>query len=175
MVITIATLGYGDVVPTTSIARVSMGLFVLISLMVISLQTQEVNELMKINTLYKANYKASSGEKHVILSGYFNKMSFVQFLNEFFHDDHSEESLKYKIVIIQPNFPDQDIENVLCHPKYEQNLHYIIGDIFHNSTLEKAMIKEAEAIFFLTDQEHKDKIQNDLFVILASKRISIYC
>lgn len=174
MVITMATVGYGDIFPDTSWMRLVIGLFVILSIITISKQTSELNDLIKLNSEYQVAYKESSHTKHIILSGFFNKSSLVKFLNEFYHADHQEKSENMKIVIIQSEYPDKEIQSILLNPKFEENLHYIIGDIFTESTLKLANIAKAQAIFLISDQHDPESIKNDQYLILACKALSQY-
>lgn len=173
MVITMATVGYGDIYPDTSWMRLVIGIFVIVSIITISKQTSELNDLVKLNQEYKVPYKEEN-DNHVVLSGFFSKASLVKFLNEFYHNDHKEKTANIKIVIIQSNYPDKEIQSVLMNPKFEENLHYIIGDIFSEYTLKKAKVNSpsSSAVFLLSDQNHIEAAKNDQYLILACKAIS---
>lgn len=174
MVITMATVGYGDIYPDTSWMRLVIGLFVIMSIITISKQTSELNDLIKLNSEYQVAYKESSQVKHILLSGFFNKSSLVKFLNEFYHADHQDKSENTKIIIVQSEYPDKEIQSILLNPKFEENLHLIIGDIFTESTLKLANVAKAQAIFLISDQHDPDSIKNDQYLILACKALSQY-
>jgi hypothetical protein len=174
MVITMTTVGYGDIYPETSWMRLVIGIFVIVSIITISKQTTEFNDLIRLNSEYQVGFKETSSYKHVVLSGFFNKSSLIRFLNEFYHIDHKEKSENVKIVIIGNEFPDKEIQSILLNPKFEENLHYIIGDIFSEATLHKAKVSNANSIFLVSDQNHSDSIKNDQYLILACKAISQY-
>jgi len=174
MVITMATVGYGDIYPDTSWMRLVIGIFVIMSIITISKQTSELNDLIKLNSEYKVAYKESRQVKHILLSGFFNKSSLVKFLNEFYHADHQEKSENTKIIIVQSEYPDKEIQSILLNPKFEENLHFIIGDIFTESTLKLANVAKAEAIFLISDQHDAESIKNDQYLILACKALSQY-
>ena len=142
-----ATVGYGDIYPDTSWMRLVIGIFVIVSIITISKQTSELNDLIKLNSEYQVPYK-DDGEIFVTLSGFFTKSSLIKFLNEFYHIDHKEKSENLKIVIIQPTYPDKEIQSILMNPKYEDNLHFIIGEIFSENTLEMAMVAKSSGFFY---------------------------
>lgn len=174
MVITMATVGYGDIYPDTSLMRLVIGVFVIMSIITISKQTSELNDLIKLNSEYQVAYKESRNSKHILLSGFFNKSSLIKFLNEFYHADHQQKSENIKIIIVQSDYPDKEIQSILLNPKFEENLHYIIGDIFSENTLKLANVKKAETIFLISDQHHSDSVKNDQYLILACKSLSQY-
>jgi hypothetical protein len=174
MVITMATVGYGDIYPETSWMRLVIGIFVIISIITITKQTSELNDLIKLNSEYQVAYKQTKGHKHCVLSGFFTKTSLIKFLNEFYHIDHKDNSDNTKIVIIQSDYPDKEIQSIMMNPKFEENLHYLIGDIFSEYTLQMAHVQTASGIFLISDQNHPDAMKNDQFLILACKAISQY-
>ena len=169
MIITMSTVGYGDVYPATSWMRFVIGIFVIVSIVTISKQTSELNNLIKIDSEYQQPFKENN---HVIVSGFFTKVSMLKFLNEFYHIDHKEKSENTKIVIIQPNYPDKDFQSILINPKYEEHLHFIYGDIFSEQVLVKANIAHAKAVFLLSTHDQTNLVKNDQFIILACKAIS---
>jgi len=172
MVITMATVGYGDIYPDTSWMRLVIGIFVIISIITISKQTSELNEIIKLRSHFQVPYSELKGIKHVILTGFFNKSSLIRFLNEFYHDDHKEKSQHIKIIIIQNEYPDKEIQSILLDPKYEESLHFIQGDIFSEIILKLAKTGTAEAIILVSDHNHDDAAKNDQFLILACKAFS---
>lgn len=169
MIITMSTVGYGDVYPESSWMRLVIGIFVIFAIVTISKQTSELNNLIKIDSEYQ---QAFTETNHVIISGFFTKSTMLKFLNEFYHLDHKEKSEDIKIVIIQPNYPDKDFQSILINPKYEENLHYIYGDIFSEQILMKANISQAKAVFLLSAHDQINNVKNDQFIILACKAIS---
>jgi len=172
MVITMTTVGYGDIYPGTVYMRVVIGFFVIVSIINISKQTSEINDILKINSEYRSAYESNQDTSHIVLTGFFSKNSLMKFLMEFYHNDHQEDSNNIKIVIIQPEYPEKDIQSVLMNPRFEESLHFIVGDIFVDKTLSLAAIDTAKSIFLLSDQNSKDALKNDLYLILACKAIS---
>ena len=171
MVITMATVGYGDIYPQTSLMRLVVSVIVFCSIIAIS--QLEISDLLKLNSQYVNEYKHRKGCKHIILSGFFSKNSLNKFLTEFYHEDHKEKTKHLKIVIIQNELPSKDIQSILLNPKYEENLHYLKGDIFSEKTLSYAKVSQADAVILQTEHNELSVNDNDdNFLILACKALS---
>lgn len=48
MVVTVCTVGYGDIKPGSDLARIIVGIFIIMIIVLVSKQTSELNELMKV-------------------------------------------------------------------------------------------------------------------------------
>ncbi len=171
MVITMATVGYGDIYPKTSWARMLVSILIIVS--IVALSQLEINDFLKLNSQYTKNYKEKKGIKHIILGGFFTKTSLMKFLSEFYHEDHKEKSANIKTVIIQSDFPSQEIQGVLLNPKFDNKLQYIKGDILSQKTLMKASAETASAVILKSDNNFSEELdKNDHFLILACKMVS---
>ena len=146
MIITVCTVGYGDIHAGSDLARVVIALFIIIIIVLVSKQTSELNELMKFSSLYQAPYPGPE-KSHIILIGNITSNSLAKFLKEFYHTDHNMKE-DMRVVIIQDQDPSREILTVLQNPKYEECLHYIKGNIFQQRTMKLAKL-EANKIFIL--------------------------
>jgi hypothetical protein len=50
MVVTVCTVGYGDIKPGSDLARIIVGIFIIMIIVLVSKQTSELNELMKFSS-----------------------------------------------------------------------------------------------------------------------------
>ena len=171
ILITITTVGYGDVVPSTTLSRISVGLFFIGAVVFFTMQTSELSDLIKQGNQYSKPFKKKSN-RHVILTAQsFNDLKLLRFLREFYHKDH-ELPDNMKVVIISKDKPSNDVQQVIS--MYEEQIHLIVGNIFNERTLEKAAIKDAEAAFILSNQYDNCSLKADSFSVLASKMLSEY-
>lgn len=98
MIVTVCTVGYGDISPSSDFARIVIGIFIILIIVLVSKQTSELNELMKFSSEYRIPYKGAPG-KHIVLIGNISSNTLSKFLKEFFHPDHNMQD-DMKVVII---------------------------------------------------------------------------
>ncbi|CDW86696.1 cation channel family protein [Stylonychia lemnae] len=166
VLITITTVGYGDVVPNSTLSRICIGLFFIAAVVFFTMQTSEISDLIKQGNNYSKPFKRKSN-RHVILTAQsFNDLKLLRFLTEFFHKDH-DLAENMKVVIVSKDKPSNDVQQVIA--MYEEQTYLIVGSIFNEQTLQKADILNAEAAFILSNQYDNHSIKADSFSVLASK------
>ena len=104
IIVTIATVGYGEVSPTTEISRLIVLLFILTSVVLIPMQVNQFIVLLQQDSAYRQAYVPRDDEDHVILCGYVNERPKMErFLKEFFHPDRAYlQDADYHAVILSP-------------------------------------------------------------------------
>lgn len=104
IIVTIATVGYGEVSPTTEISRLIVLLFILTSVVLIPMQVNQFIVLLQQDSAYRQAYVPHEDEDHVILCGYVNERPKMErFLKEFFHPDRAYlQDADYHAVILSP-------------------------------------------------------------------------
>lgn len=88
MIVTVCTVGYGDISPTDDFARIVIGIFIILIIVLVSKQTSELNELMKFSSEYRVPYRGPAG-KHILIIGNLSANTLSKFLKEFYHPDHN--------------------------------------------------------------------------------------
>lgn len=173
LAISITTIGYGDIYPETNLSRVIVILLLLCSLIILTMQTSVLSELIVHSQQYMQPYNNRS-HKHVILAGYMKDISKLEtFLTKFLINNNNG----IKCVIIDNNEPNKEFLNLINLPRFLENIHFIKGNIFDPHILELADVKRAKAAFLFTYHGCKTQLfhckdDHDEFVILASKTIS---
>jgi hypothetical protein len=102
-VVTLATVGYGDVTPKSEEGRLCVIILIIIVLTVIPKQTNELIRLMGLQSVYARDfYKWNPEVPHIIVCGYVSVPALKNFCNELFHPDHGNQDknaiiIRYKI------------------------------------------------------------------------------
>ncbi len=167
VIVTMTTIGYGDIFPLSRNSRIVIGFFLIFVIVIMTRQTSNLGELMKRSSKYRRKYKGEP-KKHIIVTGSFNSVIMYRFLKEMFHPDHDMNIKDCKVVVIRNETPSKDMLAIINHPVYEEAVFYIEGDFMKEQTLSDAMLKEARAVFILTNQYDDEPEKLDTYAVLAS-------
>lgn len=169
MVTIITTIAFGDIKPVSVSAKITVGIFLIIMIILSSKQLSDLSNLMKFNSQFRNAYNSES-IKHIVVLGNITHTSLFKFLKEFYHPDHNFSS-SVRVVIIQESTPSKEILAVLNNPVFEESVHFIQGNIFLEDVMKMAKINTCIGCFILNNQFNKDTRKDDTFALLACKAI----
>lgn len=159
IVVSISTVGYGDINPTTTLSRTVVILMIVIAAILIPIQVKELTQLLSSNSLFREAYKPQPLEDHVVLFGHVNdRRKLERFCKEFFHNDRvSPGTPQFHLVILSPEEPTEEVRSVLVSPNYDTRVTYLIGTPLSIEDLQRAQVRSASAVFFLSNIEAKEE------------------
>jgi len=130
--VTLTTVGYGDITPKVWISRFIIIITVLCLLVVILPLYSKLKILLSLTTKYsRMTYQKNSNKtKHVLVLGECSIESYEAFLEELYNADHGQTN--YDTIIMQSN-PDKEIMKLIKSLSYGQKIFYLVG----NSLLQK--------------------------------------
>jgi hypothetical protein len=157
IVVTMSTVGYGDIHPTTSYSRVVVILFIITFAVVIPMQLNQLVRLLSAQSVFRGRYNARSTDEHVVLCGHVNdRKKLEKFFKEFFHPDRTmHNSPQFHIVILCPEDPTEEVTSLLVAPFFDSKVKYLIGSALNIEDLQRAQVDLASAVFFLSNIEAK--------------------
>ena len=89
VVVSISTVGYGDVVPHTELGRITVMVLIIIIIVIVPQQTNELIRLIGLQSVYaRTLYKPNSDIPHILICGHVDVSPLRFFCNELFHEDH---------------------------------------------------------------------------------------
>ena len=171
-VITISTIGYGDIYPISEGGRILIICLIILSAYYIPKKTGEVLSILENTSVYsRENYKSRSEIPHLIICGSVSVEALTSFCEELFHVDHG--SNEKNIIILDKNKPTPDMRLFIHASKYEMNLKYLEGNPMNEKDLERADVTKAKAIVILTNKysllPHDIDHQNILLALYIKK------
>lgn len=172
-VVTISTVGYGDIYPITEFGRILCLGLVVFNFYIIPKQTNELIKLMNMSSVYSRDrYKSNIEIKHIVICGIVSVDSLKNFCQELFHIDHGLE--ERNAVIIQQILPSQEMKIFLHSGKYEVSLKYLQGNPIFEKDLERSDLIKSSACVIMTDKYTIEPHSVDHKNILLSLYIKKY-
>jgi hypothetical protein len=176
IIITLSTIGYGDVVLRNNYAKAAIIFFIIAAVVIIPMRLSELQTLLSLTNPYAKPYNPQNNESHVIVTGYTSdKKKLENFLKEFFHPDRSEkEGEEFHAVILASAPPTEDIRSLLLGHSLEAKVTWVLGNPVSVTDLKKVKAESASGIFFLinTDLHEKHSRAEDAANVLAALSVS---
>jgi len=173
VVITLTTVGYGDVNPHSILGQITVIFLIICALVIIQKQTNELIRILDLQSKWAGEpYKAKQETPHIVLCGRIQLGGLKNFCNELFHEDHgSSEKIA---VILQHKDPPNKMQMFLKEPKHEMFLVYLNGNPMLEKDLKRAVITEAKVCVVLTNKYSSDPYSQDHKNILTALSIKKY-
>lgn len=154
MSITLTTVGYGDVVPATTLGR----MIVLVTLVFVFLQVpRETNRLVallsKQSVYVRQKYVQSAAVPHVIVCGAISGLGSTglrAFLEELFADDHGDD--ERHAVVLARGSPSPELQVLLHSPKFRNGVTYLDGNVMSHADLLRACAPQSAGIFLMCNK-----------------------
>ncbi|EGR28582.1 hypothetical protein IMG5_172560 [Ichthyophthirius multifiliis] len=170
VVVTTATVGYGDITPKSEEGRIIVIIMIVILIVLIPKQTNELINLMQMQSKYaRFKYQSNPDTPHILVCGHIEVSALKFFCKELFHPDHGGQD-KHAI-ILQHKPPSQEMEKYLHNPQYEVFLHYIQGNPMLERDLKRTSVHTSKACVLLTDKYITDSHSADHKNVLTALAI----
>ncbi|OBZ91782.1 Potassium channel subfamily T member 1 [Choanephora cucurbitarum] len=158
VMVTLSTVGYGDITPHTEGSRIVMMLLIVISLAVLPNLLADV-----LNTLRKRNdwggHVPDSAKPFILLVGSFRPEQVTEILDGFLNTEHTEPHLN--VVFLDTNRPNEELKFLERNSMWGHRIQFIHGSVLDEQTLKRVQARSASAIFTLSDQHAPDPIKED--------------
>ena len=172
IVVTLATIGYGDISPVTDAGQMFITSIIIFIIIMIPKQTNELLRLLAMQSFYlRAVYKKNQEIPHIVIVGEVRLPALKNFWGELFHEDHGSQ--EKHAVILQPKDPLSDMEIFLNDQQYEGLLCFLAGNAISSKDLDRACLSEWNACVLMTDKHIRDALASDhknILIGLAMKK-----
>ncbi|CAD8066859.1 unnamed protein product [Paramecium sonneborni] len=160
MVVTISTVGFGDVYPTTIYGRFSIIVAILIMFLVLPTQVEMLTRVYSLRSQYARNkYISKKESEHILLLGSSQVEGFKTFLNELYHSDHGMNDTN--TVILQPYAPTEEMTLQLKQPALQSRVIYLEGHPLQNKDLERCSSKDCNCVIVLANKTSRTPKRDD--------------
>jgi len=146
MIVTSSTLGYGDIYPIKTASRMITIVLIIAMVGIISDQLSKISQLMDNYSKYDTVY---NDIRHIVIVGSYSELSLLNFLKQFYHEDHG--NVKTRCIIVGEGYPTTAIVSILEDPRFEGKVSYLESPSTNIDTFNKANIAMAESVFILTN------------------------
>lgn len=157
--VTMSTVGYGDVFPVSTLGRAFMIVFIIGGL---AFFAAILPKIVEITTTYYHKYQYATFDrtrvpKHVIVCGDVTAISAEDFLKDFLHPDRGDTQTH--VLFLHPERPDKYLKNVLR--SYYTRVQFLLGSVLNGNDLHKAHITTSSAIFILANKHAGNILEED--------------
>lgn len=172
-IVTTATVGYGDISPTTMLGRIACMIMIANSIVLVPKMTNDLIKIVDSSSVYsRAEYKAKAFTRHVIICGDLSSTSLTEFFEELFHEDHDAANLE--AVVLLPTPPNTEMKLLLDDPLFLTTVTYLQGTALSERDLMRAKTEHAVGIFIMTNKFSSTPDKEDSKIILQQYSIKSY-
>ncbi|CAB0035418.1 unnamed protein product [Trichogramma brassicae] len=170
LIVTMSTVGYGDVYCQTILGRTFLVFFLLVGLAVFASWIPEITELAANRCKYGGQYKRERGRRHIVVCGHITYESVSHFLKDFLHEDR--EDVDVEVVFLHRKEPDLELEGLL--KRHYTTVEFFQGTMMNAVDLERVKVHEADACLVLANKYCQDPDAEDAANIMRVISIKNY-
>ncbi|KAJ6248554.1 proteasome subunit alpha type-2 [Anaeramoeba flamelloides] len=177
MNLTIATVGFGDVVPKTAAGKALITLLVISTGFLIPYHLTQLLHIYRIYGRKQKEYKSSEKFKHIILTGSLKTSSIMDFLREFISriNRPNENKKNIKIVALTNNTITDEIMTILSDPFFDDTFKIIQGTSTLKSDLARVNLDSAKACIILADKNSPNELLEDASNTMSTLAVKDFC
>ncbi|KAL6262166.1 hypothetical protein P5V15_007263, partial [Pogonomyrmex californicus] len=170
LIVTMSTVGYGDVFCQTVLGRTFLVFFLLVGLAVFASWIPEITELAANRSKYGGQYSRERGRRHIVVCGHITYESVSHFLKDFLHEDR--EDVDVEVVFLHRKPPDLELEGLF--KRHFTTVEFFQGTIMNPIDLQRVKVHEADACLVLANKYCQDPDAEDAANIMRVISIKNY-
>ncbi|GLE05036.1 hypothetical protein PINS_up014020 [Pythium insidiosum] len=184
LLVTMATVGYGDIAPLTSGGKAVAAAVIVISFTVIPRELARLNQLVALQSQFRRFFQPTVGNPHILVVGHVaDPRALLDFFRELYHPDRilldrddasggSSQVTDPPCVLMGPDEPSEAIINLLDHPILQNRVTFIKGSVMSEEDLCRVGADSARACFVLVPKftDNPQRVDADTVLRLLSIR-----
>ncbi|GKT13108.1 Two pore domain potassium channel like protein, partial [Aduncisulcus paluster] len=141
--VTVITIGYGDIVPLTTVGKVVVALFIFLTFAVIPFEVSRLSRVADKTKKYGKTSPTTKAPMIVVVGRPSTTQGYGSFLSEFFHSSHGPRP--EKVLFISPESPEEDVKNFV--KRFRSSGYYKAS--LRDAT-EQLSLSNVKAVFFFS-------------------------
>ncbi|KAF8767790.1 Calcium-activated potassium channel slo-1 like protein [Argiope bruennichi] len=170
LIVTMSTVGYGDIYCQTSLGRAFIVFFILVGLAVFASCIPEILELVGTRPKYGGEFRREHGKRHIVVCGHITYESVSHFLKDFLHEDR--EDVDVEVVFLHRKPPDLELEGLI--KRHFTTVEFFQGSVMNTIDLQRVKVHEADACLVLANKYCQDPDAEDAANIMRVISIKNY-
>ncbi|XP_014842802.1 PREDICTED: calcium-activated potassium channel subunit alpha-1 isoform X29 [Poecilia mexicana] len=170
LMVTMSTVGYGDVYAKTTLGRLFMVFFILGGLAMFARYVPEIAALILNRKKYGGSYNSTRGRKHIVVCGHITLESVSNFLKDFLHKDRDDVNVE--IVFLHNISPNLELEALF--KRHFTQVEFYQGSVLNPHDLARVKIESADACLILANKYCADPDAEDASNIMRVISIKNY-
>nr|KAJ3416644.1 potassium channel, sub T, member 2 [Polyrhizophydium stewartii] len=158
IVITVSTVGYGDITPKTVAGQLVVVVMILVSIIVIPGLVTDVQETFKLQQSGAGSYTRGS-RKYIVVCGVFDTVARVETVLSMIFS--KKATSKTKIILLARNKQSVHVKALLNQSHFRGRVVYLQGSGLDLEDLKRVQLKYADAAFILADTNAVNKKEED--------------
>ncbi|GLJ07331.1 hypothetical protein SUGI_0064550 [Cryptomeria japonica] len=176
IIVTISTVGYGDITMNSDWGRAVTLLTILIALFILPVQINKIMELASRRP-YGGKFAVQKvvGSRFIIISGNLSYRTVQDFLSEFYHPSHDKDmpAFPLRVVVMAPYKPSFEMKTLLAH--YKGRVEFIEGTPLNEFDLDRVSAKMASAVFLMADRQAVNADAEDAAQFVRTLSVHRHC
>uniref|UniRef100_A0A1I8JSB2 BK channel n=1 Tax=Macrostomum lignano TaxID=282301 RepID=A0A1I8JSB2_9PLAT len=171
VIVTMSTVGYGDVYCTTISGKIGSALVIMGGLAVFANSIPEIADILSSRNKYGGHFRKEAGKQHIVLCGHITFESVANFLGDFLHEDR--EDVDVQIVVLDKHVPDLEMQGLL--KRHFTQVQFFQGSVMNTRDLARVGLESADACLVLANKYCPDPDAEDAANIMRVISIKNFC